>query len=133
MNQVAIVFGLIITVVVGAGAFNALSPLVNKAENQNMEAEIINVLNAAAEYAWVNRNSGDAADNFSNLVSDGYLDAERYNDGVGESIVNTTIAALPLAATPTVTYDAADNESCAWLLQRARAGLAQRNGHGQRP
>lgn len=123
MNQVAIVFGLIITVIVGAGAFNALSPLVSKAENQNMEAEIINVVNAAAEYAWVNRNTGAAADDFEDLVTDGYLDSERYDDGTGESIINTDITAAPLATTPTVTYDAADDESCAWLLQRAQAGL----------
>ena len=56
MNQVAIVFGLIITSIVGFGAYTALAPLVTQSENRNMEAEIINVVNAASEYRWVNRN-----------------------------------------------------------------------------
>ncbi len=120
MNQVAIVFGLIIATVVGAGAYNALSPLVNNVENQNMEAEVINIVNAASEYAWINRNAVGVGNNFAALVTNGYLDSERYNNGTDESIIETTITALPLAGIPIVTYDAGDPESCNWLLQRAR-------------
>lgn len=120
MNQVAIVFGLIIATVVGAGAYNALAPLVNNVENQNMEAEVINIVNAASEYAWINRNAGAPGDDFADLVTNGYLDSERYNDGIEESIIETTITALPLAPAPVVTYDAGDPESCNWLLQRAQ-------------
>ena len=80
MNQVAIVFGLIITSVVGFGAYTALAPLVTQSENRNMEAEIINVINAATEYRWVNRGAlGDA--DFKILVTNGYLDSELYDDG----------------------------------------------------
>ena len=120
MNQVAIVFGLIITTVVGLGAYTALAPLVTQSENRNMEAEIINVINATSEYRWVNRNeSGLSGANFQSLVDNGYLDSELYNDGTDESVIETDITASPGASPPTVTYDAGDSQSCNWLLDRA--------------
>ena len=121
MNQVAIVFGLIITSVVGFGAYTALAPLVTQSENRNMEAEIINVINAATEYRWVNRgNLGDA--DFAILVTNGYLDSELYEDGKDESVISTDITADLDATPPIVTYDAGDAESCNWLLDRAETG-----------
>ena len=124
MNQVAIVFGLIITSVVGFGAYTALAPLVTQSENRNMEAEIINVINAASEYRWVNRNDtttlGSA--NFATLTTNGYLDSELYSSGTNQSVIETTIAASPGATPPTITYDAGDAESCNWLLDRAKTG-----------
>ena len=123
MNQVAIVFGLIITTVVGFGAYTALAPLVTQSENRNMEAEIINVINAASEYRWVNRNdAGLATADFEDLVTNGYLDTELYDDGDDESVIETDITAAPGAAAPTITYDAGDAESCNWLLDRATNG-----------
>lgn len=124
MNQVAIVFGLIVTAIVGIGAYTALAPLVTQSENRNMEAEIINVVNAASEFRWVNRNNAATlgAANFQALATNGYLDSELYSTGTGESVIATNIAAAPGAATPTVTYDAGDAESCNWLLDRVRAG-----------
>ena len=123
MNQVAIVFGLIITTVVGLGAYTALAPLVTQSENRNMEAEIINVINAASEYRWVNRNaSGLTSADFEDLVTNGYLDSELYADGDDESVIETDITASPGATTPTVTYDAGDSQSCNWLLDRAETG-----------
>lgn len=123
MNQVAIVFGLIITTVVGFGAYTALAPLVTQSENRNMEAEIINVINAASEYRWVNRNdAGLAGADFEDMVDNGYLDAELYDDGTNESIIETNITASPGAANPTITYDAGDAQSCNWLLDRATNG-----------
>ena len=123
MNQVAIVFGLIIASVVGFGAYTALAPLVTQSENRNMEAEIINVVNAASEYRWVNRHSEDLEDaEFETLVDNGYLDTELYDDGTGESVIETNITASPGATTPTITYDAGDAESCNWLLDRATTG-----------
>lgn len=123
MNQVAIVFGLIITSVVGFGAYTALAPLVTQSENRNMEAEIINVVNAASEYRWVNRGeSGLASADFEDLVDNGYLDSELYDDGTDESVIETNITASPGATTPTITYDAGDAESCKWLLNRAKTG-----------
>ena len=120
MNQVAIVFGLIITSVVGYGAYTALAPLVTQSENRNMEAEIINVINAASEFRWVNRNeAGLAGADFEDLVDNGYLDSELYDDGDDESVIETDITASPGAATPIVTYDAGDTQSCNWLLDRA--------------
>ena len=120
MNQVAIVFGLIITSVVGFGAYTALAPLVTQSENRNMEAEIINVINAASEYRWVNRNTtGLASADFEALVDNGYLDSELYDDGDDESVIETDITASPGASPPVVTYDAGDAESCNWLLDRA--------------
>lgn len=120
MNQVAIVFGLIIASVVGFGAYTALAPLVTQSENRNMEAEIINVVNAASEYRWVNRNdSGLATADFEDLVDNGYLDSELYDDGGDESVIETDITASPGATPPVVTYDAGDAESCNWLLDRA--------------
>ena len=123
MNQVAIVFGLIITSVVGFGAYTALAPLVTQSENRNMEAEIINVINAASEYRWVNRNESDlSSSNFESLVDNGYLDSELYDDGTGESVIETDITTAPGAGTPTVEYDAGDAQSCNWLLDRAETG-----------
>ena len=123
MNQIAIVFGLIITTVVGLGAYTALAPLVTQSENRNMEAEIINVINAASEYRWVNRNeTGLASANFASLVTNGYLDSELYEDGGDESVIETDITASPGASPPTVTYDAGDSQSCNWLLDRAETG-----------
>ncbi len=120
MNQVAIVFGLIIASVVGFGAYTALAPLVTQSENRNMEAEIINVVNAASEYRWVNRNDGGLATaDFEDLVDNGYLDSELYDDGGDESVIETDITASPGATPPVVTYDAGDAESCNWLLDRA--------------
>ena len=123
MNQVAIVFGLIITAIVGIGAYTALAPLVTQSENRNMEAEVINVINAASEFRWVNRNdTGLAAADFEALANNGYLDSELYDDGTGESVIETDITASPGATPPTVTYDAGDAESCNWLLDRATTG-----------
>ena len=123
MNQVAIVFGLIITSVVGIGAYTALSPLVTQSENRNMEAEIINVVNAASEYRWINRNADDLADaGFEALVDKGYLDSELYDDGTAESVIETDITASPGEDIPIITYDAGDAESCNWLLDRATTG-----------
>ena len=123
MNQVAVVFGLIITSVVGFGAYTALAPLVTQSENRNMEAEIINVINAASEYRWVNRNDDDLEDaDFAALVDNGYLDSELYDDGTAESVIETDITAAPGDAPPAVTYDAGDAESCNWLLDRVTAG-----------
>ena len=123
MNQVAIVFGLIITSVVGIGAYTALAPLVTQSENRNMEAEIINVVNAASDFRWVNRNDDDLADaGFEALVDNGYLDSELYDDGDDESVIETDITASPGEAPPFVTYDAGDVESCNWLLDRVTNG-----------
>ena len=73
MNQVAVVFGLIITTIVGIGAYTALAPLVTQSENRNMEAELVNVINAAAEFRWVNRNDNAALGgaDFETLVGPG--------------------------------------------------------------
>ena len=123
MNQIAIVFGLIITSVVGIGAYTALAPLVTQSENRNMEAEIINVINAASEYRWINRNDGDLGEaDFAALVDNGYLDSELYDDGEEESVIETNITATPGADPPVITYDAGDSESCNWLLNRAETG-----------
>ena len=123
MNQVAIVFGLIITSIVGIGAYTALAPLVTQSENRNMEAEIINVVNAASEYRWVNRNAADLdGTDFKALVENGYLDSELYDDGDAESVIETDITAAPGDDTPVITYDAGDAESCNWLLDRATTG-----------
>ena len=122
MNQVAIVFGLIITSVVGFGAYTALAPLVTQSENRNMEAEVINVINAASEYRWVNRNaSGLSSADFEDLADNGYLDSELYDDGSDESVIETDITAAPGGSPPTITYDADDAESCKWLLDRAQS------------
>ena len=123
MNQVAIVFGLIITSVVGFGAYTALAPLVTQSENRNMEAEITNVINAASEYRWVNRNDTNLTSaDFKALVDNGYLDSELYDDGGDESVIETDITASPGATPPVVTYDAGDAQSCNWLLDRATTG-----------
>lgn len=126
MNQVAVVFGLIITTIVGIGAYTALAPLVTQSENRNMEAELVNVINAAAEFRWVNRNDNAALGvaNFQTLVDRGYLDTDLYDDGADESVIGTdmTVAGLGGAA-PNVTYDAGDQESCNWLQDRAEQNV----------
>ena len=123
MNQVAIVFGLIITSVIGFGAYTALAPLVSQSENRNMEAEIANVISAASEYRWVNRNDATLGSaDFEDLVDNGYLDTELYDDGGNESVIETNITASPGATPPVITYDAGDAESCNWLLDRATTG-----------
>ncbi len=123
MNQVAIVFGLIITSVVGIGAYTALAPLVTQSENRNMEAEIINVVNAASDFRWVNRNDDDLGDaEFATLVVNGYLDSELYDTGEDDSVIETEITASPGEDPPVITYDAGDDESCNWLLDRATNG-----------
>ena len=126
MNQVAVVFGLIITTIVGIGAYTALAPLVTQSENRNMEAELVNVINAAAEFRWVNRNDNVAlgAANFQILVDRGYLDTDLYDDGVGESVIGTNIAVAGLGgANPSVTYNAGDQDSCNWLQDRAEQNV----------
>ena len=126
MNQVAIVFGLIITTIVGIGAYTALAPLVTQSENRNMEAELVNVINAAAEFRWVNRNDNAALGgaNFQTLVDRGYIDTDLYEDGVEESVIGTTITVGGLGgANPIVTYDADDQDSCNWLLDRAEQNV----------
>ena len=126
MNQVAIVFGLIITTIVGIGAYTALAPLVTQSENRNMEAELVNVINAAAEFRWVNRNDNAAlgAATFQILVDRGYIDTDLYDDGVEESVIGTTITVGGLGgANPNVTYDAGDQESCNWLQDRAEQNV----------
>ena len=126
MNQVAIVFGLIITTIVGIGAYTALAPLVTQSENRNMEAELVNVINAAAEFRWVNRNDNAAlgAATFQILVDRGYIDTDLYDDGVDESVIGTTITVGGLGgANPNVTYNAGDQESCNWLQDRAEQNV----------
>ena len=126
MNQVAIVFGLIITTIVGIGAYTALAPLVTQSENRNMEAELVNVINAAAEFRWVNRNDNAALGNatFQILVDRGYIDTDLYDNGVDESVIGTTITVGGLGgANPNVTYNAGDQESCNWLQDRAEQNV----------
>lgn len=126
MNQVAVVFGLIITTIVGIGAYTALAPLVTQSENRNMEAELVNVINAAAEFRWVNRNDNAAlaVATFQTLVDRGYLDTDLYNDGVNESVIGTTITVGGMGgANPNVIYNAGDQESCNWLQDRAEQNV----------
>lgn len=126
MNQVAVVFGLIITTIVGIGAYTALAPLVTQSENRNMEAELVNVINAAAEFRWVNRNDNAALGvaTFQILVDRGYLDTDLYNDGVNESVIGTTITVGGMGgANPNVIYNAGDQESCNWLQDRAEQNV----------
>ena len=56
MNQVAIVFGLIIASVVAVGAFQVMAPLVTNAENRSMEAEARLILREALERKQSYRN-----------------------------------------------------------------------------
>lgn len=126
MNQVAVVFGLIITTIVGIGAYTALAPLVTQSENRNMEAELVNVINAAAEFRWVNRNDNAAlaVATFQTLVDRGYLDTDLYDDGVNESVIGTTITVGGMGgANPNVIYNAGDQESCNWLQDRAEQNV----------
>ena len=122
MNQIAIVFGIIITAVVSVGAYTALAPLVTQSENRNMEAEIINVINAASEYRWVHRNNAGADSTFEALVDNGYLDQELYDDGDDDNIIGLDITADPMGDDEQVTYAAGDPESCNWLEQRVDNG-----------
>ena len=66
--------------------------------------------------------TGLAGADFEDLVDNGYLDSELYDDGTDESVIETNITASPGATTPTITYDAGDAESCNWLLDRAETG-----------
>ena len=83
----------------------------------------MNVVNAASEFRWVNRNDDDLADaDFEVLVTNGYLDSELYGDGAGDSVIETDITASPGEDPAVVTYDAGDDASCNWLLDRATNG-----------
>ena len=124
MNQVAIVFGLLIAAVVGVGAFQALSPLISTAENEAMEAEIINLVRAVQSYDWTHRLEATPEDGTVEiLVDQGFLDAGTYDDGDRENVAGENIAIL---ADPdgdsTITYTTDDEESCEWLEQRANSG-----------
>ena len=55
---------------------------------------------------------------FAALVENGYLDSELYDDGEDESVIETDITAEPGEDPPVITYDAGDEESCNWLLDR---------------
>ena len=127
MNQAAIIFGLIITAVISVGAFQTLLPNVNKVENESMETELMNIVNAAVSYRSTNRGADDFpnfSDTLEQLSINGYLDSNLYSDGDGESVINTDITATVDApgTESTIKYDAGDAESCNYILQRARAG-----------
>ena len=129
MNQVAIVFGLIIASVVAVGAFQVMAPLVTNAENRSMEAEVINLITAARDYVEVNKRIGvnvTAHTNLTQLTTNGYLDSDLYSDGQGESVIGTNIdSSLAITAAGVVsgglTYAAGDDESCNWLQDRSQA------------
>ena len=127
MNQAAIIFGLIITAVISVGAFQTLLPNVSKVENESMETELMNIVNAAVAYRNTNRGTTPfpgVTNSLDKLTENGYLDSDLYSNGDGESVINTdvttTIAAPGTAST--VKYDAGDDESCNYLEQRAEAG-----------
>lgn len=129
MNQVAIVFGLIIASVVAVGAFQVMAPLVTNAENRSMEAEVINLITAARDYVEVRKRIGTAVTahtNLSTLTDNGYLDSDLYSNGTGESVIGTNISSsLAITAAGVVsgslTYNAGDQESCNWLRDRSQA------------
>ena len=127
MNQAAIIFGLIITAVISVGAFQTLLPNVNKVENESMETELMNIVNAAVSFRNTNR-SKDTFPTFSStlepLSKNGYLDSNLYSDGDGESVINTDISANVKApgTASTVKYNAGDEESCNYIKQRVDAG-----------
>lgn len=127
MNQVAIVFGLIIASVVAVGAFQVMAPLVTNAENRSMEAEVINLISAARDFVETRRRdrSGTTTGSMTLLTGSGYLDSDLYSDGIAESVIGTNITfAVSIPASGTVTgngieYNAGDDESCNWLRDRS--------------
>ena len=129
MNQVAIVFGLIIASVVAVGAFQVMAPLVTNAENRSMEAEVINLISAARDYVETRRRdssrSGTTTGSMSLLTGSGYLDSDLYSDGTAESVIGTNITfavSIPASGAVTgagITYNAGDQESCNWLRDRS--------------
>lgn len=131
MNQVAIVFGLIIASVVAVGAFQVMAPLVTNAENRSMEAEVINLITAARDFVETRRRIGAAvaasAADMSALTNNGYLDSDLYSNGIGESVIGTDITVnLAMTAAGAVTgagisYNAGDQQSCNWLRDRSQA------------
>ena len=142
MNQVAIVFGLIIASVVAVGAFQVMAPLVTNAENRSMEAEVINLISAARDYIEVNRRIGagvTAHTNLSELTTNGYLDSDLYTTGVNQSVIGTDISsslainATTRAVTGGLTYTAGDDESCNWLRDRSRTATWPSRGPGIDP
>ena len=127
MNQAAIIFGLIITAVISVGAFQTLLPNVSKVENESMETELMNIVNAAVSYRATNRGADSFpafADTLTDLSDNGYLDSNLYSDGTGESVINTKITATvnEPGTDSSIKYDAGDEESCKYILQRAKAG-----------
>ena len=140
MNQVAIVFGLIIASVVAVGAFQVMAPLVTNAENRSMEAEVINLITAAREFVETRRRIGTAVTaanaNMPTLTGNGYLDSALYSNGTGESVIGTNITAnLAMSGAGTVTgagitYAAGDQESCNWLRDRSQANTWPDRGPG---
>ena len=142
MNQVAIVFGLIIAAVVAVGAFQVMAPLVTNAENRSMEAEVINLIAAARDYVEVNRRIGagvTAHTDLTQLTTNGYLDSDLYTNGVNQSVIGTNISsnlainATTRAVTGDLTYNAGDQESCNWLQQRSRTNTWPTRGPGIDP
>lgn len=143
MNQVAIVFGLIIASVVAVGAFQVMAPLVTNAENRSMEAEVINLITAAREFVETRRRIGAAvaasAANMSTLTGNGYLDSALYSNGTGESVIGTDITAnLTMSGAGAVTgtgisYNAGDQESCNWLRDRSQTATWPDRGPGIDP
>ena len=138
MNQVAIVFGLIIASVVAVGAFQVMAPLVTNAENRSMEAEVINLISAARDYIEVNRRIGAGVSTHTNLTpltANGYLDSDLYSNGQGESVIGTNIgSSLGITAAGVVsgglTYTTGDDESCNWLRDRSRTATWPSRGPG---
>ena len=131
MNQVAIVFGLIIAAVVAVGAFQVMAPLVTNAENRSMEAEVINLIAAARDFVETRRRdssrSGTTTGSMLLLTSSGYLDSDLYSDGTAESVIGTDITfavSIPTSGAVTgngIEYNAGDDESCNWLRDRSLA------------
>ena len=138
MNQVAIVFGLIIASVVAVGAFQVMAPLVTNTENRSMEAEVINLITAARDYIEIRKRIGTAVTahtDLSTLTANGYLDSELYSDGTAESVIGTDIDSdLAMSGTGVVsgglTYNAGDEESCNWLRDRSQANTWPDRGPG---
>lgn len=138
MNQVAIVFGLIIASVVAVGAFQVMAPLVTNAENRSMEAEVINLITAARDYVETRRRIGSFVPsphaNLTPLTDNGYLDSALYSNGTGESVIGTDIDSNLAMAGGVVsgglTYNAGDEESCNWLRDRSQANTWPDRGPG---
>lgn len=141
MNQVAIVFGLIIATVVAVGAFQVMAPLVTNAENRSMEAEVINLITAARDYVETRRRIGSFVPsphtNLTPLTDNGYLDSDLYDDGTGESVIGTDIDSNLAMASGVVsgglTYTAGDEESCNWLRDRSQTATWPSRGPGIDP